>query len=107
MQRNEAYGAYAVSTSGNEYDIVQVPQPCINVDSNLPTNNKATSSRQRKISSWGLTTAVALLALIIAVVGVILGATAVRSDQTLQQELISLKEKLASLIQNGEKLVYV
>ena len=103
MQKNEAYGNFTVSTSRNDYEIVQAPRAHIKVDSNLPANTKAKSNRQRRMLSWGLTTAAALLALIIAVMGVILGIVAVRSYQTLQQELFNLKE-LAS-IQNGEELI--
>ena len=103
MQKNEAYGNFTVSTSRNDYEIVQAPRAHIRVDSNLPANNKPKSKGQRRMLSWGLTTAAALLVLVIAVVGVILGIVAVRSNQTLQQELFKLKE-LAST-QNGEELI--
>ena len=106
MQRNEAYDAFTESTSG-EYDTVQEPQAhSMDVDSNVPAYNNPTSSRQRMLSLWGSTTAAATVALIIAVVGVILGGRLNQDIQILQQELINLKGELAS-IQNGKKLVCI
>ena len=89
MQKNQAYDPQSFRT------------PYTEVDSNWSDPDKATSSRQRMLPLLGLTTAVAIVALIVAVVGVILGGIAVTS---LQQELISLKEELA-LIHNGENRI--
>ena len=106
MQMNEAYNALTESTSGNEYDTVPAPRAqshCTDVNSTLPANNKATSSRQRMLPLWGMTTAFAIVTLIFVVVGVILSVRPNQDILVLQQELISLKETLAS-IQKGEKL---
>ena len=103
MQRNEAYSAFTESTS-EEYATVPAPQAeshGTDVNYNLPVNNHATNHRQKMLPLWGLTTAVAIVALIFAVAGVILSVRPNQDILVLQQELISLKETLAS-IQNGE-----
>ena len=108
MQKNVAYGAYSLGTSNNEYAL---PQLCNQSDynlsannkANLSANNKAIGSSQHKLIHlmWGVTMVVAVVALIIAVAGVILGVITVRSSHdiwTLQQQLVSVKQEL----QKGE-----
>ena len=101
MQKNEAYGAYTVSTSENDYDIVQARTQ---VDSDLPANNKAVSSSQQKLPLWCftcVTMVVALLALIIvSVVAAILTVTAMRNNSDHDHDIQMLQNQLSNSIQN-------
>ena len=101
MQRNEAYGAFDVSSPENDYDIVQAPQPRTKVDSDLPANNKAVSSCQQKLPLWGnrftcVTMVVALLALIIVsvVAAAILTVTATRNNSDHDHDIQMLQIQL-------------
>ena len=106
MQRNEAYGAFDISSPANDYDLVQAPRSRTKVDSDLPANNKAVSSSQQKLPLWGftcVTMVVALLALIIvSVVAAILTVTAMRNNSDHDHDIQMLQNQL----NNSNQIVY-